>query len=68
MSPPSHWVVALPREEEKLISDPPGVSFLSLLGLQVSAWLGSAQLSRWEELPGKHTRSLRWSVLGLGTF
>lgn len=48
-SPPSHWVVALPREEEKLISDPPAVSFLSLLGLQVSAWLGSAQLG-----PGPH--------------
>ena len=39
----------MPREEEKLISDPPEVSFLSLLGLQVSAWLGSAQLS-----PGPH--------------
>ena len=39
-----------PRKEEKAISDPPGVSFLSLLGLQVSARLGSGQLGpgpRW---------------------
>lgn len=25
-------------------------------------------IGHWEELPGKRKRSLRWSVLGLGTF
>ena len=39
----------------------------SVPGLAQLSW-ALDPIGRWEELPGKRTHSLRWSLLGLGAF